>query len=100
MGLEEGGGRGREGPRAALPRGSLADPTKTLSSSLPYNNAPPFTAAISKIVAEEAAKRGIPYVRYGTLPEITAKFMAYMAAVGAAEQEPADAAVTAQLARL
>lgn len=31
--------------------------------------------AISKIVGEEAAKRGIPYAHYPTLPEIVGKFM-------------------------
>lgn len=58
------------------------------------------TTAISKIVAEEAAKRGVPYAHYGTLPEILAKFVQYMAQVGAAEQEPADPRSAAQLARL
>lgn len=56
--------------------------------------------AISKIVAEEAAKRGVPYAHYPTLPQIIGRFMRYMSEVGAAEQAPADARTAAQLARL
>jgi fatty acid desaturase (delta-4 desaturase) len=56
--------------------------------------------AISKIVAEESAKRGIPYAHYPTLPEILGRFMRYMKEVGAAEQLPANKASAAQLARL
>jgi fatty acid desaturase (delta-4 desaturase) len=56
---------------------------------------------ISKIVAEEAAKRGVPYSRYATLPEILARFVKYMADVGVAEQAPPrSAAAAAQLAKL
>jgi fatty acid desaturase (delta-4 desaturase) len=56
--------------------------------------------AISKIVAEESAKRGIPYAYYPTLPEILGRFVRYMKEVGAAEQLPASGAASAQLARL
>jgi fatty acid desaturase (delta-4 desaturase) len=56
--------------------------------------------AISKIVAEEAAKRGIPYAHYPTLPQIIGRFVRYMKEVGAAEQVPARGAAVQQLARL
>lgn len=44
--------------------------------------------AIAAIVRDEAAKRGIPYASYPSLPSILAKFIAYMAAAGVAEQQP------------
>lgn len=44
--------------------------------------------AISKIVADECAKRNIPYAHYQTLPEILGRFVGYMKEVGAAEQVP------------
>jgi fatty acid desaturase (delta-4 desaturase) len=56
--------------------------------------------AIAKIVAEESAKRGVPYAHYPTLPEIIGRFSKYMAEVGAAPQAPATGAAAAQLARL
>ncbi|KAI8471451.1 MAG: fatty acyl delta4 desaturase [Monoraphidium minutum] len=57
--------------------------------------------AISKIVADEAAKRGIPYAHYPTLPEILGRFVRYMREVGEAEQlPPGSAAAAKQLARL
>jgi len=56
--------------------------------------------AISKIVAEEAAQRGIPYAHYPTLPEIVGRFMQYMREVGEAEQVPCRGAAAERLARL
>lgn len=56
--------------------------------------------AISKIVGEEAAKRGIPYSHYDTLPQIMGRFVRYMKEVGAAEQVPASGAAAVQLTRL
>ncbi|GBF97145.1 hypothetical protein Rsub_10332 [Raphidocelis subcapitata] len=56
--------------------------------------------AISKIVAEEAAKRGIPYAHYDTLPQIVARFVRYMKEVGVADQVPASGTAAAQLKRL
>eukprot|EP00879_Flechtneria_rotunda_P004166 GHRR01004414.1.p1 GENE.GHRR01004414.1~~GHRR01004414.1.p1 ORF type:complete len:283 (+),score=76.58 GHRR01004414.1:1105-1953(+) len=56
--------------------------------------------AIAKIVADECAKRGIPYAHYGTLPEILGRFIRYMKEVGTADQVPARGAAVAQLARL
>jgi fatty acid desaturase (delta-4 desaturase) len=44
--------------------------------------------AISKIVADECNKRGVPYTHYDTLPEILVRFVQFMKEVGAAEQEP------------
>lgn len=44
--------------------------------------------AISKIVADECAKRGISYAHYTTLPEILSRFMRFMAEAGAALQKP------------
>jgi fatty acid desaturase (delta-4 desaturase) len=56
--------------------------------------------AISKIVAEEAGKRGIPYSHYDTLPQILGRFVRYMREVGEAEQAPASGAAALQLERL
>lgn len=44
--------------------------------------------AISKIVRDEATKRGWAYQSYGTLPEILGRFVQYMKEAGAAEQRP------------
>ena len=49
--------------------------------------------AISRIVADECAKRGVPYFIYGSLPAILRRFVGYMAAVGAAEQRPMNGRV-------
>jgi hypothetical protein len=40
------------------------------------------------------------YAHYDTLPEILSRFSRYMKEVGAAEQQPANGAAAAQLARL
>lgn len=44
--------------------------------------------AISKIVRQEAEKRGWVYQSYVTLPQILAKFVQYMKETGEAEQRP------------
>ncbi|MEW5311629.1 MAG: hypothetical protein WDW38_003328 [Sanguina aurantia] len=44
--------------------------------------------AISKIVSEECAKRGVPYAHYNTLQEILPKFVGFMRDVGSAKQVP------------
>jgi len=44
--------------------------------------------AIADIVADECKKRGVPYFRYGSLPTILTRFIAFMADTGAAEQRP------------
>lgn len=46
--------------------------------------------AISKIVREEATKRGLVYQAYATLPQIMVKFAQYMKEVGSAEQRPME----------
>lgn len=56
--------------------------------------------AIQKIVAEECAKRGIPYAYYGTLPEILVRYVQYMQQVGTAEQAPSTGLAAAQLSRV
>ena len=56
--------------------------------------------AISKIVEDECKKRGVVYAHYATLPEITARFMDFMAAVGKAEQKPMDKAKALLVAKL
>lgn len=44
--------------------------------------------AISTIVRDECAKRGVNYASYATLPEILNRFFKYMKEVGVAEQIP------------
>lgn len=44
--------------------------------------------AISAIVRQEAERRGVRYATYPSLPAILRRFVAYMAAVGVAEQAP------------
>ena len=44
--------------------------------------------AIAAIVRDECAKRGVPYASYATLPQILARFVAFMRDTGAAEQRP------------
>lgn len=56
--------------------------------------------AISKIVADECAKRGIQYAHYPTLPEILSRFSKFMQQVGEADQTPARGVAAQQLARL
>ncbi|KAL4444962.1 hypothetical protein ABPG77_004012 [Micractinium sp. CCAP 211/92] len=57
--------------------------------------------AIAEIVKDECAKRGVPYARYDTLPEILGRFVLYMKEVGVAEQLPSTSSMgSADLARL
>ena len=44
--------------------------------------------AIADIVADECKKRGVPYFRYGSLPTILRRFVAFMALTGIEEQRP------------
>jgi len=44
--------------------------------------------AIARIVADECAKRSVPYFIYPSLPAILGRFVAFMAAMGVAEQRP------------
>ncbi len=44
--------------------------------------------AIAKIVADECAKRDVPYFIYPSLPSILARFVKFMAHTGAEEQRP------------
>lgn len=55
--------------------------------------------AIAAIVQDECARRGVPYARYDTLPEILGRFIRYMREVGAADQQLSSAHV-ADMARL
>jgi len=49
--------------------------------------------AISAIVRDECAKRGVEYVHYDTLPDILARFSDYMRDVGAMETMPEDPSI-------
>jgi hypothetical protein len=59
-----------------LTLGALLQAPRSSQKSLDRSVAARADPAIARIVEDECARRGVPYARYNTLPEIIARFTA------------------------